>query len=125
MSDVSTMTDEQILEQIKQETAASRIFLYMKGTPDMPWASVSFYLNGSRFNVAELNAPENPKGTIFSANRDYGRFGAFPKTELKADQPLTLRYRFFVREGQDALTADEVQRLFDDFAKLPKVTVKP
>ena len=36
MSDVSTMTDEQILEQIKQETAANRIFLYMKGTPDMP-----------------------------------------------------------------------------------------
>jgi monothiol glutaredoxin len=36
MSDVSTWTDEQILEQIKKETAESRIFLYMKGTPDMP-----------------------------------------------------------------------------------------
>jgi len=36
MSDVSTWTDEQILEQIKKETAESRIFLYMKGTPDAP-----------------------------------------------------------------------------------------
>jgi len=36
MSDVSTWTDEQILEQIKKETAESRIFLYMKGTPDTP-----------------------------------------------------------------------------------------
>ena len=36
MSDVSTWTDEQILEQIQKETAENRIFLYMKGTPDMP-----------------------------------------------------------------------------------------
>jgi len=36
MSDVSTWTDEQILEQIKKETAESRIFVYMKGTPDAP-----------------------------------------------------------------------------------------
>jgi monothiol glutaredoxin len=36
MSDVSTWTDEQILEQIKKETAESRIFLYMKGAPDAP-----------------------------------------------------------------------------------------
>ena len=36
MSDVTTMTDEQILEQIKAEVAANRVFLYMKGTPDAP-----------------------------------------------------------------------------------------
>lgn len=36
MSDVTTMTDEEILEQIKSEVAANRVFLYMKGTPDAP-----------------------------------------------------------------------------------------
>lgn len=36
MSDVSTMTEEQILEQIKSEVAGNRVFLYMKGTPDAP-----------------------------------------------------------------------------------------
>jgi monothiol glutaredoxin len=36
MSDVTTMSDEEILAQIKAETADSRIFLYMKGTPDAP-----------------------------------------------------------------------------------------
>lgn len=36
MSDVTTMTDEEILEQIKGEVAANRVFLYMKGTPDAP-----------------------------------------------------------------------------------------
>jgi monothiol glutaredoxin len=36
MSDVTAMTDEQILEQIKSEVAAHPVFLYMKGTPDAP-----------------------------------------------------------------------------------------
>jgi len=36
MSETLTMTDEQILEQIKLETTENRVFLYMKGTPEMP-----------------------------------------------------------------------------------------
>ena len=36
MSDTLTMTDEEILDQIKRETSDNRVFLYMKGTPDMP-----------------------------------------------------------------------------------------
>ena len=36
MSDVTTMTDEQILEQIQSEVAANKVFLYMKGTPEAP-----------------------------------------------------------------------------------------
>jgi len=36
MSDTLTMTDTEILDQIKQETSDHRVFLYMKGTPDMP-----------------------------------------------------------------------------------------
>lgn len=36
MSDTLTMTDAEILEQIKSEVAENRVFLYMKGTPDMP-----------------------------------------------------------------------------------------
>ncbi len=36
MSDVSTMTEDEILEAIKSEVAANRVFLYMKGTPVAP-----------------------------------------------------------------------------------------
>ncbi len=36
MSDVTTMTDEQILEQIQSEVGANPVFLYMKGTPEAP-----------------------------------------------------------------------------------------
>ncbi len=36
MSDTLTMTDSEILDQIKSEVAENRVFVYMKGTPDMP-----------------------------------------------------------------------------------------
>ncbi len=94
------------------------------GTKDMPWAAVQYTLRGSKFEVAHLNHPENPKGAIYSAYRDYARFGSFAPAKLPAGQPLTLRHRIFVREAPDALTQAEVQRLYDDFAKPPKVTAK-
>jgi monothiol glutaredoxin len=36
MSDTLTMNETEILDQIKSEIAGNRVFLYMKGTPDMP-----------------------------------------------------------------------------------------
>lgn len=36
MTDMITMTEEEILGQIQQETSENRVFLYMKGTPDAP-----------------------------------------------------------------------------------------
>jgi monothiol glutaredoxin len=34
--DMGTMSDDEILDQIKKETSEHRVFLYMKGTPEMP-----------------------------------------------------------------------------------------
>lgn len=36
MSDTLTMTEEEILDQITGEVSENRVFLYMKGTPEMP-----------------------------------------------------------------------------------------
>ena len=36
MSDTQTMSDTEILDQIKRETADNRVFLYLTGTPEMP-----------------------------------------------------------------------------------------
>jgi len=95
------------------------------GTKDMPWAANSFALGDSRFNVLHMNHPDNPKGTIYSAYRPYGRFGAFAPTKLPAGKALTLRYRIFVREGADApITVEEAQRLWNDFANPPVASVK-
>lgn len=35
-TDTTTLTEEQILEQITTEVGGSKIFLYLKGTPEMP-----------------------------------------------------------------------------------------
>jgi monothiol glutaredoxin len=36
MSDTITMSEQEILDQITSEVADNRVFLYMKGTPEMP-----------------------------------------------------------------------------------------
>lgn len=36
MSETLTLSEEQILEQIKSEVDANKVFLYLKGTPEMP-----------------------------------------------------------------------------------------
>ena len=36
MSDTLTMTEEEILDQIRREVSENRVFVFMKGTPEMP-----------------------------------------------------------------------------------------
>ena len=36
MSDTLTMTEQEILDQIQREVAENRVFVFMKGTPEMP-----------------------------------------------------------------------------------------
>ena len=63
---------------------------------NLPWAAMSYGLNDRRYSVQHMNHPGNPEPTIYSAYRDYGRFGAFFKKEIAAGKTLTLRYRIWV-----------------------------
>jgi monothiol glutaredoxin len=62
MSDTLTMTDAEILEQIKAEVASNRVFVYMKGTPDMPRCGFSnqvvqiLNITGSEFGARDVLA---------------------------------------------------------------------
>ena len=62
MSDTLTMTDAEILEQIKSEVASNRVFLYMKGTPDMPRCGFSnqvvqiLNITGAEFGARDVLA---------------------------------------------------------------------
>jgi len=67
---------------------------------DLPWAAMSCGLNGRRYSVQHMNHPDNPKQTLYSAYRDYGRFGAFFKKKIGAGETLTLRYRILVADGE-------------------------
>lgn len=71
-----------------------------KKDEDLPWAAMSYGLNGRRYNVLHMNHPDNPKQTLYSAYRDYGRFGAFFKKKIGAGETLALHYRILVVEGE-------------------------
>jgi hypothetical protein len=66
---------------------------------DLPWVAMSYGLESGRYVVQHINHPDNPKPTIYSAYRDYGRFGAFFKKEIPQDTGLTLCYRIIVSRG--------------------------
>lgn len=83
---------------------------------DMPWAALTYTLRGQKYSVEEMNHPSNPKGTTWSAYRDYGRFGAFFEKKIPAGDSLTVRYRFLVMKGE-LPPRDTLQKFYAAFAK--------
>jgi hypothetical protein len=66
---------------------------------DYPWVGMTYVLGPKTFGVVELDHPSNPRGTRWSAYRDYARFGAYPHANLKKGETLSLKYRFLVAKG--------------------------
>ena len=93
---------------------------------DLPWAGESFTLRGQRFSVVEFNHPINPKPVIFSAYRDYGRFGLTFATSIPANSEATYRCRFLVVFGEMP-PAELIQKLSNDYTgasdPVPPITV--
>ena len=84
--------------------------------------------NGKTYSVVEMSHPDDPKGTKWSAYRDYGRFGAFPPHEIKSGESLTLKYRFLIADGEMPPT-DVIEKSFNQFTgetnSTPQITVMP
>jgi hypothetical protein len=82
---------------------------------DLPWTALQYVLDGKTYGVVQMNSPDNPKDTVWSAYRDYGRFGAFPRAEIAGGQSLTLSYRFLVLAGP-LPDRDEIQKQYQEYA---------
>lgn len=82
---------------------------------NIPWVAMSYEVDGHRYTTEYFEAPSLPKPSLFS-ERPYGRFGAFFKTKLTPDKPLTMRYQVNILAG-DPPSRDVVQKRFDTFAK--------
>lgn len=100
-----------------------------KKDKDYDWVGETYTLGDKQYSVVILNNPDNPKETVFSAYRDYGRFGAYPKATIKQGETLTLNYQWLIKEG-DMFGADLIQSKWTDAysdveTATPKVTVKP
>jgi hypothetical protein len=93
---------------------------------DLTWVAEVFTVEGKTFTALLLNHPSNPKDTAFSAYRDYGRFGAFPKGAATPDAPFKLHYKWIIAEG-DVRDAALFQQAYNDFSgakdPTPAVTV--
>ena len=105
------------LEPVAQNTSIAR-------------AGKTYTLRGKRYSVVDLNHPDNPKGTKFSAYRDYGRFRRLRQGGDRVGAVVDPEVSLPHRRGLDA-GADVIQKCWDEFAgvksptTVPKTTVRP
>ena len=85
---------------------------------DLPWAALTYGLGDVSYTVQHMNYPENPEGTVYSAYRDYGRFGAFARTTIDKGETLTLRYRLWIGRG-NALQRDRCAARYIAYTQAP------
>ena len=78
-----------------------------------PWNALSIVVGGQRYTVLYLDHPDNPKPARYS-ERDYGRFGSYFAADITAEQPLEVRYRVWVQEGE--MTVDQCTAMHEAFA---------
>jgi hypothetical protein len=83
---------------------------------DLPWVAGSFRIDDQMWTVQHMNHPSNPPGAIWSAYRDYGRFGPFTVLEIAEGETVTLRYRFRVTKG-DAPPRETMAKQFKQFSR--------
>jgi len=88
---------------------------------DLTWVAEVFTIEGKTFTAVLLNHPSNPKDTAFSAYRDYGRFGAFPKGIATPEAPFKLRYQWLIAEG-DVRDAAAFQQAYNAFTGVNEPT---
>lgn len=67
---------------------------------ELPWAAMSYTLNSRQYTVQHMNPPGNPSPTLYTAYRDYGRFGAFFREKIPAGGQLAVKYYIWVTEGK-------------------------
>jgi len=83
---------------------------------DLPWVAMEYRLGGKRYSVQHMSDPGNPNAeAVYSAYRDYGRFGEFFKQRIAAGQSLKLRYGIWVGKGPMP-SRSEMARRYTAFA---------
>ncbi|MDB4671297.1 PmoA family protein [Pirellulaceae bacterium] len=90
-------------DEVSKNKSAKYLFhaegINPKKDRDLPWVALNYRLGDQLISVQHMNHSDNPKGSIYSAYRDYGRFGSFPKVTLKKGESLKLNYRIRVTLG--------------------------
>ena len=85
---------------------------------ECPWVVGRFPVGGQAYAVMHMDHPDNPRPTVYNT-RSYGRFGAFFTATLREGEPLVLRYRILVLDGEKhaGLAAEDCQGLYRAFVE--------
>jgi hypothetical protein len=86
---------------------------------NMPWDAMNFKIEDREYTVAYLTHPSKP-ATAEMSERRYGRFGEYFPHMLTKDNPLELKYRFWVKSGAKP-SAEAVDLKYRAFAEPPSV----
>jgi hypothetical protein len=89
---------------------------------DLPWNAIQYKLGERAYTVAYLTDPANPGNAEFS-ERLYGRFGEFFPWSLRKDNPLSMRYRWWIA-ATHAVTREQLDNKYQDLADPPKATLE-
>jgi hypothetical protein len=87
-----------------------------KNDKDLPWVAESFMIGDETYFVQHMSHPSIPKGNIYSAYRDYGRFGAYFVSRIAKGESMDLQYKFLIGKG-DLLERDFFNAQYKNFAK--------
>lgn len=87
---------------------------------NLPWVAMSYGLGERQYCVQYMDHPDNPKPTVYSANRDYGRFGAFFQQKINAGEVLKLLYRIWIVDDEMP-KRETLSSKYSAFVDSPKV----
>ena len=89
---------------------------------NLPWVGMTYGLRNKMYSVLDLNHSDNPEPVIWSAYRDYGRFGPFFVHELDNNETLEIKYRFLISE--DEMPEREIlEAQYQAYTSPPLITV--
>lgn len=87
---------------------------------DLPWNAMNFKIDGQTYTVAYMSYPSNPDGAEMS-ERKYGRFGEFFPYEISPNNPLIVRYRYWITQ-ESTPSRDKINRMYMPYAELPEIS---
>jgi hypothetical protein len=96
-----------------------------KKDKNLPWVAMTHGLNGKQYSVLYMSHPTNPTDeAVYSAYRDYGRFGEFFTHTIPAGETLTLKYQIWIAQGP-LPKRDALNNLYKAFAGEPEIKTTP
>ena len=90
--------------------------LNLKKDKSLPWVAETYELREKVYTVQYMYHPDNPEDAVYSAYRDYGRFGSFFQRVIPDGETLNLKYRIRITPGP-APSREALQAQYDAYCQ--------